>query len=256
MNDDTLIYYGGDVKALGSGRVGGYLVRWGAPESADIQGDYFTPQTDFWSDIKSCVGAVYHHGLGGVDDLAKELKAKRIGRACFCPDAIGLVVDGQLNIDDPAVAKVYAKAERGELGWSSGSVSRLVERGPEIGGKTSIKTWPIIEATLSPRPVDPRNRVIAIKSLHEYTSEGDKVALSLVERAEALVADAEDMARLFGKAADQRLNEGRTLTDRKRAAVKALADAFASIHDATRPRPGPERLADLQRRLLLDRIKG
>jgi hypothetical protein len=98
--------------------------------------------------------------------------------------------------------------------------------------------------------------VIAIKSLHEYTSEGDKVALSLVGRAEALVADAKDMARLFGKAADQRLNEGRTLTDRKRAAVKALADAFASIHDATRPRPGPERLADLQRRLLLDRIKG
>lgn len=35
------------VKALGSGKIAGYLAVWGTPETKDLQGEYFTAKTNF-----------------------------------------------------------------------------------------------------------------------------------------------------------------------------------------------------------------
>ena len=255
MNDDeALVYFGGDIKAEGEGKFGGYVVRWGSPQDADQQGDYFTPETDFWGDISPCAGIVYHHGIGlKGDPLARRLHKRRVGKACMKSDAIGLRAEGLLSdLADPDIADLYRRIEAGEMGFSSGSVERLVAR-KAVAGKAEITSWPIIEVSITPKPVEPRNRVYAMKALIEAEA-GEAVAATLVDRAEALVADAEDIVALFAKAADQRQGEGRSLSERKREAVKALRVSLDDIYLSTAPMPTHERLAALKRKLLAARI--
>ena len=38
------------LKAIGEDRIGGYLVVWGSPQQRDLQGEYFTPDTDLGLD--------------------------------------------------------------------------------------------------------------------------------------------------------------------------------------------------------------
>ena len=43
---DTLLAIGGAIKALGDGRVAGYLVRYTNATTPDLTGDYFDAGTD------------------------------------------------------------------------------------------------------------------------------------------------------------------------------------------------------------------
>jgi hypothetical protein len=48
-----------------AGRVGGYLIVWGSQKQRDLQGEYFTPETELglsWYDRRP---VLYHHGLDG-----------------------------------------------------------------------------------------------------------------------------------------------------------------------------------------------
>ena len=38
---ETVVVFGDTVKALGDGRVGGYLVRFTSPDEPDLEGEYF-----------------------------------------------------------------------------------------------------------------------------------------------------------------------------------------------------------------------
>lgn len=249
MNDDTLIYYGGDVKALGSGRVGGVLVRFGSPDDADVQGDYFHEGTDLGRAVKAGCDVVYHHGLGRRGDAySVKLGNRVVGDGSLRRGAEGWEIEAQLDLSDRDVEALYEDVEAGRMGWSSGSTDRLVAR-TAVKGKTRIDRWPIVEASLSPRPVDPRNKAYALKSLID---EGGSVAApSWVERAETLVADVEALMGLAVKAFEQRRAEGRHLSPAKREQIKALADALASLHAETAPRPDPATLARLRARLAL-----
>lgn len=163
---DLRIGFGDAVKALDPARrrVGGYAIRWGSPSDRDLQGEYFTPDTKLWLDGQPVKYAVFDHGLDG------ELGSERIGKMTAKFDNTGVYVEGDLEaIDwgsdvtakaDRYLAKVYELAEQGKLGWSSGSSPYLARTEP--GGK--IKTWPIIEFSLTPTPAEFRNRVVPIKS--------------------------------------------------------------------------------------------
>jgi phage head maturation protease len=157
-SDDFLIFFGGAVKALGNGKIGGYVVRFGSPETADVQGDYFTPHTDYGLDCSTKARVVYHHGL------TKKYGPKRFGTVDLSVKANGIEAAGELDLTDAACKAVYNDVEAGKLGWSSGSVDRLVER-RAVKGKSEILAWPLIEVSLTPTPVDGRNRAIAIKAL-------------------------------------------------------------------------------------------
>lgn len=245
MTDETMIYYGGDVKALGSGKVGGYLVRFGGPESADVQGDYFAPDTYFGRAIKAGVDVVYHHGIGRVDPLANRLMNAIVGEGTISTKADGLWIES--TITEP---EVYALAEQNKLGWSSGSVDRLVKREAVKAGVTKITQWPMIEASLSPRPVDPRNRAFAIKALYDESShDGGTVSGSLVEQTDALVSRASELAGMYRTVAD-----AHPLNASKRTAIKSLVECLSQLHDATAPKPDPEKLARLKRRLIATRL--
>ncbi len=55
----------------------------------------------------------------------------------------------------------------GQLGWSSGTAAHLVER-EEAGEAWKIKMWPLgLDASLTPTPAEPRNKVIPLKSLSD-----------------------------------------------------------------------------------------
>lgn len=252
MTDQTLIYSGEAVKALGAGRVGGYLIRFGSPDDHDVQGDFFTRETYLGRAIKGGVDVIFDHGMFKRHPLAHKLGNKVIGEGSISEREDGWYVEAALDTSDPAVKSAYEAAERGELGWSSGSTDRMVRKTAIKAGINRVDAWPLIEASLTPKPVDPRNRAFAIKSLNE---DMDRPVAGLVDRAEALVADAEALAGLFGKAADQRRDEQRDLSPAKREAIKAIADQFAALYAASVPRVDPEQALRLRRRLLAQRMR-
>lgn len=247
MNPDTtLIYPGGDVKALGGGRVAGYLVRFNA---VDVQGDVFLPSTDFGLDVATKSRVVYDHGLRR-DDLGRMIGNARIGTAELSQRPDGIYAEATLDTSKPAVKSLYDRIEAGGIGWSSGSVDRLVvrEASQENPRVRAVKSWPLIEATLTPIPVDPNNRAVAIKALVESP---DVVAASLVERSERLVADAAEVVALYDRAVKSRKAEGRNLSEPKRVALVQAADALAELVRATRPRADPEAILAARRRLAI-----
>lgn len=158
MKDEKLIAAGGAIKALEGDRIGGYLVLWGDPDTPDLQGEYFTPETDFkleWFDKRP---VLYHHGLDGA------IKSESIGVIdTITPDDTGLWIEAQLDMHNQWVRAVKELIQRGVLQWSSGSAPNLVET-----VKGWIKTWPIIEGSTTPSPAEPRGvNVVPLKTYLE-----------------------------------------------------------------------------------------
>lgn len=138
------------------GRVGGYLVVWGSPAQKDLQGEYFTPETDLrlnWYDQRP---VLYHHGLDS------DLKAEEIGVIISLKaDNTGVWAEAQLDMRNKYVRRVLQLIEQGVIGWSSGSIPHLVE----VATDGRIKRWPIVEGSLTPTPAEPRRTTVsAIKS--------------------------------------------------------------------------------------------
>ena len=162
--EDNLIFYGDAVKALGEGKVGGYLVRWGNPETPDLTGDFFTPDSDLGVEPESRLPVYYDHGMDS------HFKHKKIGRGKVMFDDVGAWFEAQLEMRDEYERSIYKLAEAGKLGWSSGAAGHLVDK--ELVGKSYlIKSWPIAEASLTPTPAEPRNAAVSIKSIYQPEQE-------------------------------------------------------------------------------------
>lgn len=124
-------------------KVGGYLVVFGG---RDIVGDQFNPDTDFWlGRVKPPI--LYHHGQDTM------LKRAVIGESIILrPDEIGLWIEAQINTAHQYREAIRELVKKGLLGWSSGAPGHLVERTPD----RKIVSWPIVEASLTPAPCEPR----------------------------------------------------------------------------------------------------
>lgn len=158
FSPETPTYFGEAVKALGEGKVGGYLVRYSDPRTPDLTGDFFDAATDYGISDGATLPVYYQHGMDGV------LKNRRIGRGLVKYDEAGLWLEAQLEMRDEYERMIYELAQTGKLGWSSGATSHLVDREP-VGKSYHIKSWPIGEASLTPTPAEPRNSAVPIKSL-------------------------------------------------------------------------------------------
>jgi HK97 family phage major capsid protein len=165
--EKALVTFGADVKALGGGKVGGYLVRYGDPKNVDLEGDFFTAGTDFGITEGALVPVYYQHGMDGA------LKNRRIGRGQAKFDAIGLWLEAQLEMRDEYEKMIYELAQAGKLGWSSGAAGHLVER-EQMGKAYHIKSWPIAEGSLTPTPAEPRNSAVPLKSLYATEAQADE----------------------------------------------------------------------------------
>ena len=147
---------GSAVKALGNGKIGGYLVRHTSAAAADLQGDYFTSESElgFYKEVP----VLYHHGMD------KSVGRRVIGLANLVRDDIGLWVEAQLAMRDEYEKEIYMLAEKGKLGWSSGAVAHMVEREQKNSGTAWVKTWWVAEASLTPTPAEPKNIADTIKT--------------------------------------------------------------------------------------------
>ena len=136
------------VKTLDArGRVGGYLVVWGDESRRDLQGEYFTPDTDLGLDWYPRRPVLYHHGLDG------KLGPVMIGQIeVMQPDTTGVWVEAQLDHRNRWARAVLDLVQREALGWSSGSLPHLVD----VSTSGHIRRWPIVEGSLTPTPAEPR----------------------------------------------------------------------------------------------------
>ncbi len=158
MDPDTLVTFGGAVKAIGNGKVGGYLVLFSTDDSPDLAGDFFTKDTDFGPHRSSVVH--YSHGWDGTLK-----RAVLDDDASLKMDDVGVWVEAQLDLRDEYQRAIYGLAEKGALGWSSGTASHLVERETK-GAANWIKRWPLgLDASLTPTPCEPRTQAVPLKSL-------------------------------------------------------------------------------------------
>jgi len=219
--DDTLITYGGAVKALGGGRVGGYLVRFSTDADPDLEGEFFTKDTDF-GDAQT--GTVYYqHGLDEV------LGKKRLSKATHKVDDFGVWAETQLDMRDRYEAFIYQMAEKGKMGWSSGTAGHLVEREPR-GKAVWLKTWPLgLDDTLTPTPAEPRNTAIPLKSWQP----SEVITLpkpTLVERIQIETNNIELLTRDLRDLVD---GIDRPLSEIKRVELAALSESCSGF-DAVR----------------------
>lgn len=157
--EDNLIFFGDEVKALGEGKVAGYLVRYGSPDEHDLTNDFFTKDTELGIEDSSKLPVYYEHGFDSV------MKSRKIGAGVIRYDDAGVWLEAQLNMRDEYERMIYQMAEAGKLGWSSGAAGHLVEREP-VGKSYYIKSWVIAEASLTPKPAEPRNVALPVKSLY------------------------------------------------------------------------------------------
>jgi len=154
---EELVYFGEPVKALGDGKIGGYLVRFTSDDDPDLTGEFFTKDTDFGD--ASSAAVYYNHGLDPV------IKKRKLGKADLNTDDFGVWAEAQLDLRDKYEKFIYEMAEQGKQGWSSGTAGHLIERVPQ-GNAVWLRSWPLgLDASITPTPAEPRNGVQPLKSI-------------------------------------------------------------------------------------------
>lgn len=170
MNDERLAFFGGEIKALGDGKVEGYLIRFTTPDDPDLTGEFFTKSTDFGLEAGDRVPIYYHHGMDG------HMKNTKLGMGTLKFDDAGVWIEAQLALRDEYEAMLYEKGvQAGKMGWSSGAAGHLVAY-EQVGTSRWIKAWPIGEGSITPTPAEPRNAAVPVKSLvDEQPIEAEKI---------------------------------------------------------------------------------
>ena len=217
----TLVNFESAIKADDSGRVRGYLVRFGGQ---DLEGDYFTKETDFGRPMKSGdrvpMNLYYHHGQD------RTIGKSRIGTGYITMDENGLWYEAQVEMADKYQKMIADLAKSGKLGYSSGATGHMVERKKSADGRYEITRWPIGEASLTPTPAEPMNMVKSLKDMYgEMDGEGMEEEEMIIP-----VAPGEDVATfvesVYGDLDKEMVHEGlEALYERLCAGVTAAYDS-------------------------------
>ena len=160
---DLLTVYSDAIKSDRLGSVKGYLVRFGSPDATDLEGDFFTPQTDFGFPIKAGervpLNVYYHHGMD------KFVGKKSIGTGYVKMDETGLWYEAQLDMADEYGSMIAKLCKQGKMGYSSGAAGHMVER-KSVGKASEITRWCIAEASITPTPAEYRNSVKSLEDMY------------------------------------------------------------------------------------------
>ena len=217
VETETLIAWGGAVKALGDGKIGGYLVRFSTEDDPDMVGDYFTKETDFGEHENAPI--YYQHGLD------KKMGKRKLGLATHKLDEFGVWAESQLNLRDKYENFIYAMVEGGKMGWSSATARHLIER-QNTAKATWIKSWPLgLDDTLTPHPAEPRNEVIPLKSWQP-----EELEITLADRVGMLNAELKVLHVDLGELVD---SIDKPLTVKKRKELTELLELCSGL-DAVR----------------------
>ena len=133
--------------SAGSVRVGGLAVRFSGPDEPDLDGEFFTADTDFGS-LSEALPTLFHHGLPMKPGL------ERVASMVF-PSGIatkrsnGISFEAFLSEDDPWQAAILDLIDQGKLRWSSGSSRPSVRK-----RNGEILVWPPVEFSYTPMPAE------------------------------------------------------------------------------------------------------
>jgi len=138
-------------------------VRFGSPDTTDLEGDYFTQSTDFGFPIKAGervpLNVYYHHGMD------KMIGKKSIGTGYVKMDETGLWYEAQLDMADSYGEMIAKLCKQGKMGYSSGAAGHMVER-KSVGKASEITRWCIAEASITPTPAEYRNSVKSLEDMY------------------------------------------------------------------------------------------
>ena len=226
---ETIIWVGGVVKALGDGRVGGFLVPFGSPADLDLDGEFFDVDTDYAVTFPAKSAVYYAHGRD--EALGTRVLAQAILTIKNSEMEAGIWAETQLALRDEYEKRIYQMAESGKMGWSSGSASHLVRYENAQKGRR-IARWPLgLDASLTPTPANPKAQAYTMKSfrkeilgedvsrsgqaLADHAEEALSSLEALLGRLEAVKALREGNGQLPGlqEAHRQRLSRLKTIAD-------------------------------------------
>ena len=200
---DVLTSFVDGIKSDRLGYVKGYLVRFGDSKATDLEGDYFTPETDYGFPLEAGkrvpLNVYYHHGMDST------VGKKSIGSGFIKMDGEGLWYEAQLDLADEYGKMIAKLCKQGKMGFSSGAAAHMVER-KSMGGASEIVRWPIAEASITPTPAEFRN---SVKSLEEYYGMGemeDEEEMVMAPMPEQSAA--EYAAEIFKEAEGELIHEG------------------------------------------------
>jgi hypothetical protein len=189
--------YGSAIKALDGGAIGGFAVLFGTTDTPDMspQRDYFTKATDYWLDRFGWPRPMtYHHSMD--EDTADEPIVGTWTKAVVKDEGIWL--EGQLDRAHRYHGAIKELIRRGYLKLSSDSAPQWVRREPQANGTNEVKRWPLISASPTVTPAEPR--LSGISSLKALMAE---LGLDDTDNPEATPDD--DRERLdAAKASDER----------------------------------------------------
>lgn len=250
--NESLIWFGGEVKALDDqGKVGGYLVRFSDADKKDLTGEYFTAKTYLGPNEGDGVESLFDHGfpvepIKPIDIEESTLKALReLSEHTFSPlktkrDEIGVWAEIVLDIADDYENAVFGYVKKGKLGWSSGAASHRVKKADD----GQILSWPIAEGSLTPRPAEPLNRAISLKSL------GSIKFVSLSDTEDPPLPPRTSLASKLNQLIEDRVDDGLS----RESLVKTLAREAAidvseieAVLSGKQPRPSDARLKAFSR---------
>lgn len=147
------------VKMLPDGRVGGYAVRFGSADEPDLSQfqDFFTKSTDYWLAHWQTRPMLYHHAQ---DEATKDAPVVGVWTKAKVDD-IGVWLEGQLDSAHRYAGAVKELIRRGVIKLSSDSAPHLVIREPQPNGTNWVKRWPMLAASLTVSPAEPRLMPVA-----------------------------------------------------------------------------------------------
>lgn len=141
-------------KFTGKDTIKGYSMLWGNPETADLEAEYFTPQTDFWDKTlgKSARPLTWNHGQDDATFKADPVIGKIEN---FGDDEVGRWYEATLDRSHKYRKAIDALVNRRKLGTSSDSAPQYVVR--ERHGKAVwLKQWAWFASALTDVPCEPR----------------------------------------------------------------------------------------------------
>lgn len=166
-------------------------IPYGGPiNGRDLDGEAFTPDTNFWLKLGDSINLSYYHGFEPDEPGKMQPQPAMIGRAQFVEaDERGLWFEPSLDLDEP-LAKRLVAAGIESLRASSGAVNHLVRK--DEGGV--ITTWPVGELALFDTNEwrKPANDFAVIEAKAELITEAiPEAEVSAVDAVEKLVESQE-----------------------------------------------------------------
>lgn len=184
--EKALVSFGTEVKALGDGKIGGYLIRHSDETEPDLSelNDWFHEGTYLGAREGNGVDVTINHGipLKNSQDPEEKKSFEELAAHLLPPiktrrDKVGLFAETIANMADEYDRMVYDLAQKGKLRWSSGAVGHLVKRTPMPNGTNRVDQWIIGEAALTPIPAEPRlGNVIPIKAYADLLTKAEQPA--------------------------------------------------------------------------------